>query len=51
MATITFPVIDKDATCPVTYGDTFYTVETNDRETFSVKCPSCGDNRKISYIR
>ena len=49
MATITFPVTDESTTCPVTYGDTYYAVEIDDRETFNTRCPSCGDSRKISY--
>ena len=49
MATITFPVKDEDVTYPVTYGDTFYTVERTDCEIFSSNCPSCGDSREITY--
>ena len=49
MDTISFPITDKGITLPVTYGDIYYVVKSDDRETFSTRCPSCGDSRKISY--
>ena len=51
MPTISFPIADDEyrRQCPVGYGETLYTIEIDDHETFSAMCPSCGDNRKISY--